>query len=431
MRILLRGSYDSFNLGDDLTFIALVRFLRREFGVAQDALEVYARRRLGSLERLVGRDGFCWTEGREIDDLVRARWPTAASRAPRVVRRLLLLLTVAALFVHICIFRILRKCIAFGDFIPFFAGLDVIHYKGGGYVAGRWRNRLVHEVLTLRAAKMSNPRLKIVGTGLGLGPFDDRRSSLVARAFLSKFDTLFVRDRQSLDIAKSLNPRLDVRCLADDVLLFAPMIESMDHRGGGGGKAVAAINLKDFPDHDYGVIADKVDELLATLQARGLRVEFFSFSHSPGPCDSRALESLPLRHRDIIQAVHNPYEEGLDIFLANLGKARLGFGFAYHFIVVLGMMDVPAVAAYAGGYYQQKMRSAAEFLDLPLVLSADDLMGLDVRTVVDQVLRTDVHQGARIKSLHLEMVREYAAMYGWLVQSAAGTIRADHRCPVG
>jgi polysaccharide pyruvyl transferase WcaK-like protein len=339
----------------------------------------------------------------------------------RVARRLLLLLTFAALFVHIAIFRILKKCIASDGFIHFFAGVDVIHYKGGGYIADRWRNWLGYETLTLRAAKMVNPRLKIVGTGMGLGPFGDRRSSLLARVFLRQFDTLFVRDCRSLDIAKSLNPRLEVRCLADEALLLAPMIESLNPPDDGLGKAVAAINLKDFPDHDYRVVADKIDELLAVLREKDLRVEFFSFSHSPGLCDARTLERLHLRHRDIIQVVHDPYEEGLEAFLQNLGQARLGFGFAYHFIVVLAMMDVPTVAAYAGDYYEQKVKGAAQFLDLPLVFDMEGLVGLDVRRMVDQVLRSGVRPLSRVKALYLEMVRQYTAMYRELIRSATGT----------
>jgi polysaccharide pyruvyl transferase WcaK-like protein len=420
MRILLRGSYDSFNLGDDLTFVAIVRFLRRELGLTDEALEIYARRRRGSLQRLDCPDGLGWKESPEIDDPVRVRWPAAASTASRVMRKLLLLPTLTALFMSICIFRISKRCIASGDLIRFFAALDVIHYKGGGYIAGRWRNRLVHEVLTLRAAKMVNPRLKIVGTGMGLGPFKDKGSSLLAGAFLSEFDTLFVRDRKSLEVARALNPKLEVHCLADDVLLLAPMIEGQNPIGDGSGKAVAAINLKDFPDHDYRVVADKIDELLAVLRERDLRVEFFSFGQSPGSCDWHVLESLGLRHGNVIQAVHNPYEEGLDPFLENLRRARFGFGFAYHFIVVLAMMNVSSVAVYAGHYYKQKITGAAEFLDLPFVSDMDGLMNLDVRRMVDQALPSDARPSTRVQPLHIEMARQYAAMYRELMQSRPG-----------
>lgn len=52
-------------------------------------------------------------------------------------------------------------------------------------------------------------------------------------------------------------------------------------------------------------------------------------------------------------------------------------------------------------------------------------MDLDVRRMVDQVLQSDVHPLTRVKSLQVEMVRQYAAMYRELMRSAAGTGEAD------
>lgn len=55
-------------------------------------------------------------------------------------------------------------------------------------------------------------------------------------------------------------------------------------------------------------------------------------------------------------------------------------------------------------------------------------MDLDVRRIVDQVLQSDVHPLTRVKSLQVEMVRQYAAMYRQLMRSAAGTGEADRHC---
>ncbi len=419
MRILLRGSYGGFNLGDDLTFVALVRFLRRELGWTPESLEIYASRRLGECSETGSIDGLSWAESKEIDDLVCVRGGTAVSAVRRFGRRLLLLLNLALFFASICIYRVTKWCIAVRRSHPFLRGLDVIHYNGGGYLAGRWRNRLAFEVLTLRAAHMIQPRLKIVGTGMGLGPFHDRLSSLLLRAFLAKFDRLFVRDRRSWEIAKAMNPKLEVRCLADDALLLVPMIENLKHGSDVTDRTVAAFNLKDFPDHAYATVADKIDELLMVLREKGLRVEFFSFSQSPGPCDSHILENLRLRHRDAIQAVHDPYEEGLDRFLARLARARLGFGFAYHFVVLPALMDVPCVAVYAGEYYEQKIKGTAQVLDLPFVFCMEDLKDMDVRGMIDQVLQTDARPLPRVKQLYAEMASQYAAMYRELMPSRA------------
>lgn len=423
MKVLIQGSYDGFNLGDDLTFVALVRFLRRELGWAQGDLEIYASRRLGRLAKLGPIDGLSWAESKEIDDLLCVRGSAAASALRRFGRRLLVLLTLTVVFVSVCVFRLTRRCIACGDLIRFLASLDVIHYDGGGYIAGRWRKRLAFEVLTLWAARMIQPRLKVVGTGMGLGPFRGRGSRLLLRAFLGKFDRLFVRDRRSWEIARALNPKLDVRCLADDALLLLPLIEDLNPGDRVGDRPVAAVNLKDFPDHAYEAIADKIDELLTVLWDKGLRVEFFSFSQSPGPSDSHILESLRLRHRDVIAAVHDPYEEGLDRFLQHLARARLGFGFAYHFVVLPALMDVPCVAVYAGEYYEQKIRGAAQVLDLPFVFGMEDLKKLDVRSMIDKVLQTDARPLTRVKPLYTQMAREYAAMYRELMQLRAGAAR--------
>jgi polysaccharide pyruvyl transferase WcaK-like protein len=419
MRILLRGSYGGFNLGDDLTFVALVRFLRQELGWTPESLEIYASRHLGSVAKLGHIDGLSWSESKEIDDLVCAGGRTDVSAVRRLGRRLLLLLNLAFFFASICVYRVTKWCVAYGNLIRFFAGLDVIHYNGGGYLAGRWRNRLAFEVLTLRAARMIQPRLKIVGTGIGLGPFHDRLSSFLLRAFLAKFDRLSVRDRRSCEIARAMNPKLEVRCLADDALLLVPMIENLKRRSDVTDRTMAAFNLKDFPDHAYATVADKIDELLMVLREKGLRVEFFSFSQSPGPCDSHILENLRLRHRDAIQAVHDPYEEGLDRFLEHLARARLGFGFAYHFVVLPALMDVPCVAAYAGEYYEQKIKGTAQVLDLPFVFCMEDLKDMDVRRMIDQVLQTDARPLPRVKQLYAEMASQYAAMYRELIQPGA------------
>jgi hypothetical protein len=217
-----------------------------------------------------------------------------------------------------------------------------------------------------------------------------------------------------------MNPRLEVRCLADDALLLVPLIEDLNHEGEVKGRQMAALNLKDFPDHAYETIADKIDELLTALRDKGLRVEFFSFSQSPGPCDSRILENLRLRHKDVIQAVHDPYQEGLEPFLKHLARARLGFGFAYHFVVLPPLLDVPCVAAYAGEYYEQKIKGAAEVLDLPFVFGLEDFKDLDVRGMIDRVLQTNAHSLARVKLLYAQMAGQYAAMYRELMQSRAG-----------
>jgi len=45
--------------------------------------------------------------------------------------------------------------------------------------------------------------------------------------------------------------------------------------------------------------------------------------------------------------------------------------------------------------------------------------------MVDQVLQSDVHPLTRVKSLQVEMVCQYAAMYRELMRSVAGTGEAD------
>jgi hypothetical protein len=90
------------------------------------------------------------------------------------------------------------------------------------------------------------------------------------------------------------------------------------------------------------------------------------------------------------------------------------------------MMNGLPVGAYAGDYYRQKMKGAAEFFDLPFLFDMRAIRDLDLGAVVDQALRSQRPAAEHLRTRYLRMVREYAAMYQHLLYPR---LRSPHRSP--
>src|SRR5690606_8389080 len=78
--------------------------------------------------------------------------------------------------------------------------VDVLHYAGGGYVLGVDPRTFAHEWIIRALLKLANPSLRVVGSGLGVGPVP-KGSAWLVRAFFRGFDAVSFRDAASARLA--------------------------------------------------------------------------------------------------------------------------------------------------------------------------------------------------------------------------------------
>lgn len=421
LTILVRGAHDSFNFGDDLIFIAIYYFLIKDLELG-NIVDLYTQRNAHSLDKLSFKFALKLNKSKEINDVI---YPINSKlktlKIPRVLRILCAVFIFGIFLIDICLFRVIGKSLFFKDIIVFFKNLDVIHYIGGGYITDRWRNRMIYEFLTVNVAKMINPNLKIIGTGLGLGPFSHKSSLFFLKRFLGKFDYLFLREQQSFNLVKKLNVKVNVKCLGDDVLLLFPIFENLKYKRDKVNESVVAINLKDFPDHNYNEIRDIISDFLMLADKKNFRIEYFSFGQNPGPDDYDVFQNLRLDNGKVISAVHNPYEEGINTYIQSLNKVKFGFGFAYHFNVILAIMSIPSISIYVGDYYEQKIKGSMALFDMPFVFSIIDLKNQDLGVIINKILQNKWDEEDRIRKLYKNMVKEYTLMYDKLVKIIQST----------
>jgi polysaccharide pyruvyl transferase WcaK-like protein len=121
-----------------------------------------------------------------------------SSDAPEIVKVFSKYVSFFILIVDIIIYKLTGGCLFFQKVCGFFKNLDVIYYIGGGYFSEDWPKRLYIEFIVVNMAKIYNPELKIIGTGMGIGPFRKRLPLYMLREFFSKFDYIFTREEESL-----------------------------------------------------------------------------------------------------------------------------------------------------------------------------------------------------------------------------------------
>lgn len=417
IKILMRGAQDSFNFGDDLIFIAIVDFLKQNLKLNENDLEIYTQRNSYSLEELDYKFDLKLMKSREINDVIDSiNSRLKVLRIPKLLRIFLAVCILGMFFMDSYIFKVTRKCLFFKNIITFFNNLDVLHYIGGGYITDRWKTRIIYEYLTVNVAKRINPNLMIIGTGLGLGPFKYGIFLFLLKGFLGKFDYLFLREKQSFNLIKKLNVTAYARCLGDDALLLLPIFENLRYQRSRHSEEIIAINLKSFPDHRYDIIRDVIDNLLNVLSEKNFKVEYFCFGQYPGPDDYNVMKKLHLNNRIVISAIHNPYEEGFDNFIKNLSKVKFGFGFAYHFNVILTIMSILSISIYSGDYYKQKIEGSMELFNMPFVFSFNDVKNHALEISITNILEMQWNEEDRIRNLYRNMIEEYAVMYKELIE---------------
>ncbi|MBD2306779.1 polysaccharide pyruvyl transferase family protein [Chroococcidiopsis sp. FACHB-1243] len=439
-KIYLRGAYNLYNFGDDLLLISTLNFFSKHLKLSRENVELYASKNFESLLQLKFDSDLELKHSVEWSDMIyrinlkleKLRIPI---KFPLVVHQLLghvlrgewleqsrflsfcqLVAIAIIIFTDIILYKLFQKALFTKEYITFLKQLDVIHYIGGGYLNERWLEVIIYEYITISLARSFNPKIKVIGTGLGLGPFKSRASLVIFKLFARKFSYLFVREISSLSIVKNLKIDVNTKVLGDDVILLLPALtrlklEQCNYNRSS--NSLTAINLKSFSDYNYNLIKLSLENYLKqVLDERSSQPEYFCFGREPGPDDRNLLEILDRYYRDSL-VIRDPYEEGWRSFLSRLAGARVGIGCAYHFNIILALFNIPTVGIYSGSYYKQKIVGVMQLLSQDtLVLSLDELgLEKDLAEVVNVAINAHTSGESQLEQMYTAMKQEYVNAY--------------------
>lgn len=428
-RVFFRGYYDRHNFGDDLILIAWLEFLSGVLKFRDEEFEPYLTRKSGSLTKLnfKGPLSLNYLEPPEITDYIneafkRFRIPLRLPGLRYLIQGIkkrksflyfcaFILLTLI-LAIEVIIYRISGKSFFIKRYLDFLKNLDVIHYVGGGYFNDIWIETLIDDFFLVLLAKAVNPHLKVIGTGLGLGPLKKGISRVIFKVFTKNFDYLFVRENKSLKLLEDLGIDTYKKTLGDDALLLFPWFEKIKNTQRGCTKGKIAFNLKNFFDHNYYPVKENIESYMRLMEFQGNKVEYFCFGAGPGPDDRKMTQIFDEERRKNL-TIHDPYEEGWTDFFENLVQVGAGLGFAYHFCVLLTLLGIPVVSVYSGEYYRQKMEGGIKWLNKDaVILSIGELASRNLAKVVNtaKALRQENING-KPASMYKEMTSEYTRAY--------------------
>ena len=378
--ILLKGYYDFFNFGDELLLLSMVDFFRDEFVDNNQAVTLFIERQKKSIEAL-NYDTLPLHEFQEpIKGFVKQQKANG-------MNGLLLKLCTNALFMlaffDAILFRLTGNAIFFKKLFKFYQELDVIHYIGGGYFTSIWDFSIayvLYELLSTRLAKLVNPRIELVASGLGIGPLTSNAYNQLFKRFIAPFTAIHVREHISLKHVKNLGFAQHAACLGDDVQMFLPLFQQYKEANKEirEQQKIFGINLKYDKEHDYTELKGAIQTLVTTLIEDGWQVSFFSFG-----TDHAVLNTLDEHVREKLR-IHKPYEEGMHEFLTHFSQMRAGLGFAYHFSVLSSLFEIPALNIYVGEYYKQKIGEVIKKLSpSQKILSDQELIQSRVEDLLD------------------------------------------------
>jgi len=425
-RILLRGAYNLYNFGDDIILISWLEFLAGVPKYNDNDVELYITKGHESIAGLKFDSGFQLKpfELLDISESFNARFesfhlpwkiPSVRNLIKGVKRGNILYVYILlslgmASALDVIIYKLSGKSIFIKSHLDFFKNLDVIHYIGGGYFAGWWPEMLLYEFFTVLLARTINPGIRIIGTGLGLGPFKHGIYKSIFSVLAGNFSYISVREECSMKVLEDLKTKADREMLGDDAILLLPRLKELKNRHNPDTGKYIALNLKDFRGYDYSPLKKNMQDYIGLMTSRGVKVEYFCFGKIPGPDDLKLTKIFDEEYRKGL-TIHDPFEEGWIEFLENLSGAEAGIGFAYHFNVISALLKIPVVGIYCGDYYRQKIKSGIEWLTgrFP-ALSMDEAASRDLAEIIDTA-KAAIAEDSRLESIYEKMSAEYTKLY--------------------
>ncbi|MFN9692000.1 MAG: polysaccharide pyruvyl transferase family protein [Vampirovibrionales bacterium] len=401
-KVLLKGYYDFTNFGDDLLLIAIVDFLNQAFPSEQK--ELYYEKQHDSLvlldENRFGLEPF----EEPIKHFVKRLKEKNLSKWLIAV---LTFLSFGVMYVNCLIYRTTSLKLLCPKTIDYFKNLDVIHYIGGGYFTDIWHfsfQYIIYELLLLHYAKLINPNLKIVATGIGVGPVKTSFYPILLKQFFSLFNNVVVREVKSYQTLLKAGIT-HAKFITDDVVLLKPRLQKAVLNLEGSDEKVLGFNLKNDKDHDYNEIATEVVKLLEAAKEEGYAVRFLCFG-----IDQNVLSCLNERNPHLDIEVVNPYEQDFQTFLEKFVTTSVSFGFAYHYAIVSCLFEKSTTCVYANDYYQQKVGGVLSQLSPEQsVLHLNDFLKLDFETLKQTAAKQISHE--ETDKQYQMLLDEYTSIY--------------------
>jgi polysaccharide pyruvyl transferase WcaK-like protein len=378
-KVLLKGYYDFTNFGDDLLLIAILDLLNQAF--PSEAKELYYEKQHDSLALLdENRFGLIPFE-EPIKVFVKN---LKDNHVHKLIIAVLTVLSFGIMYLNCLIYRLTSLKLLAPKTIDYFKNLDVIHYIGGGYFTDIWHfsfQYIIYELLLLHYAKLINPKLKIVATGIGVGPVQTSVYPVLLKQFFSLFDDIVVREEKSFITLKKAGIE-HAKFITDDVVLLKPRLQQAVLDIEPNNEKILGFNLKNDKDHDYNEIATEVVNLLEEATQQGYAIRFLCFG-----IDQNVLHCLQDRNPHLKIEIVNPYEQGFNTFLAKFVTTTVSFGFAYHYAIVSCLFGKSTICVYANEYYKQKVGGVlSQLCPDQTVLELKDFLNLDFKTVEQTAL---------------------------------------------
>ena len=346
-RILFKGYYNVHNFGDDLLFLAILDFFQNQMDWKRDEVRIFIEPEEESLKKLGYLHPYRLLP--YLDPLKKKHLQLKKLGQANSITKVHMMLYMIGCFISALIYRTTKLKIGNHKNIRFFCNLDVIHYIGGGYFNTRlpWGTQLlIYELFFTTMAKLINPKLQIIGTGLGIGPVTTSLYKLLFKVFIKKFNYIFVREKESEAFIKALGTSRHVQCIGDDVVLLLPYFQEVSKTIPT--KKQVGLNLKFDKVHNYEEAKLFFNKLFESQSLSKEEIVFFNFGR-----DHLALEELPAEWVKNMP-IQSCYETGLQHFTEQLAASQKGIGFAYHFAILCALLNVPSANIYFDDYYRQK-----------------------------------------------------------------------------
>jgi len=241
-------------------------------------------------------------------------------------------------------------------------------------------------MLTAMAVRHSVP---VAYLGQGVGPLESPMLRDAVGRTLDDVALVTVRDQQSVEVVRSINPRRPVLATADWALLAPPdeahrraAAELVEHHVGS--EPFVALSLRRYRSADSRALRalHRITERIVDLaRARGHRVLMVPNVVSTVGFDDRdhmaeVRERLGADAREVCHVV--THDARPQVLRAVLGRSRGVFSTRYHPVVFALAEGAPATGMALDDYYTQKLRGALAWYDEAdrAVTLGDDVDGI-------------------------------------------------------
>jgi colanic acid/amylovoran biosynthesis protein len=332
---------------------------------------------------------------RELERLVRRRWPGAAERIIRA-RAALRRDDVAPL----------------GEFLAAVSGADVVVSTGAGALTDAFAP-LALSILDLLAMAKRNGAVTAL-LGHGLGPIDDRALLRRAREVVPSIDLITLREgRAGLPLLESLGVApARVFVTGDDAVELA----HRRARDGAPGQGLG-VNLRvaRYSGVDPATVAAVGEVVRAAASRHDADPVPIPISWHPGELDAAVIERLVGASSDVAEAA------GVDV-VDRVRGCRVVVTGSYHAAVFALAQGVPAVALTSSGYYDAKFLGLEDQFEdgLEIVRLDDSELAPRLSAAIDRAWKSAEEARPRLLRLAERQVEQGQAAYRRLHEIVSG-----------